>query len=172
MGQVFLKRNWDQDKQKITKTFDFLCSNRLPVHLVVFCEGTRINAKNRKEALEFAQQKGIEPMEQVNFPRSRGFKAVANHMRDSHIKYVYDFTIGYLDGTIRFRDLILSSVWGSKVLINVKRIPLSRVPQDDAEIHEWLLDRFRRKDKLIKEMRKNRRFEGEKVLDVPMNFVL
>jgi lysocardiolipin and lysophospholipid acyltransferase len=172
MGQVFLKRDWDKDKTRLTETFDFLLRNRLPVHLVVFNEGTRINEKNRKEMMEFARQRGIEPTQQVLLPRPKGFKAIVNHMRESHIRYIYDMTIGYPNGIIRFRDLLISSLYGRKVLINIKRIPIEDVPSQDDAMQDWVMDRFRRKDKLISSMLKEKSFEGEPKLKEPMIFRL
>lgn len=172
MGQVFLKRDWDKDKTKLKETFDFLVESKLPVHLVVFCEGTRITDKKRNETIEFARKKGIEPTSQVLLPRTRGFCAIVNHMRNSHIKYVYDFTIGYVDGPIRMRDLLFSSVSGRKVLLNVKRIAIAQIPQEDEKVQQWLMNRFRRKDKLIANMRENRKFQDEKVLVEPLKFRL
>lgn len=168
MGQVFLKRNWEMDKSKVTAAFDFLLQSKIPAQIGLLPEGTRINEKKRAESLEFARQRNIQPLlYQVLVPRPKGFAAIVEHMRGSHFKYVYDITIGYVDGTVRVRDLFLSPLHGDKVLFNVKRIALRDLPEDATSVQTWLHDRFHRKDQLLSSMRTNRRFEGEPIAPLP-----
>jgi len=168
MGQVFLKRNWELDKSKVESAFDFLLKSKIPAQISLLPEGTRISEKKRLECLEFSKERGISPaFKQVLIPRAKGFAAIVDHMEGSHFKYVYDITLGYVDGPVRLRDIFLSSLTGKKILFNVKRIALVDIPSKQEEVQQWLYDRFYRKDKLISSMKLNRRFDGEPIIEEP-----
>jgi 1-acyl-sn-glycerol-3-phosphate acyltransferase len=165
---VFMSRNWDQDREHIEKSFEAITESEIPCCMGLMPEGTRITEKKRQDAIHFCNAKNIEPLNQVLVPRPRGFRAVVNSLRKSNIKYIYDFTFCYIDGVIRIRDFVFSSIRGRRILVNIKRIPLDQVPQDDQGIQNWLLDRFRRKDILITGAAKAKQFEGETKQSEPL----
>jgi 1-acyl-sn-glycerol-3-phosphate acyltransferase len=153
LGMIFLKRSWDKDKKNIEDQFRFLIDNKIPTYFGVMPEGTRITEKKHQEAIQYAlenQNTIPKPMNQVLLPRVKGFYAIMNHLKHSHIEYLYDITIGYSDGIIRVRDIFTKSFRGHKVLLNIKRIKIDSIPiHNENELMKWLLDRFYRKDELI-----------------------
>ena len=44
-GFIFLKRAWDKDQKAINSTFDLFTKYSLPVYLISFLEGSRVNAQ-------------------------------------------------------------------------------------------------------------------------------
>jgi 1-acyl-sn-glycerol-3-phosphate acyltransferase len=164
---IFLSRNWDKDRENIEQVFKSIVQSETPCSMGIMPEGTRITLKKRAEAVKFCKEKNIEPFQQVLFPRPRGFRSVVQNLKGSHVRQVFDFTIAYVDGVIRLRDFALSSLYGKRVLVNVKRIPLSEVPSEDEPLQQWLLDRFRRKDKLLASAAATDKFEGEPIQNEP-----
>lgn len=174
MGHVFLQRNWEKDKSKVESAFQFLLTTQIPFQLTILAEGTRISEKKRLASLQFASERGIDPpLYQTLIPRFKGFSSVVKQLKNSQITHVYDVTLGYVDGAFGFSDLMLSSLSGKKILLNVKRIRLSDLPiDDDNRLQKWLMERFYRKEQLISNMRRNRCFEGEPIVNLPLKFRL
>lgn len=167
---IYISRDWDRDRAHIESSFDDIANSTIPCSIGLMPEGTRITAKKRAESLEFCKQRQIEPLYQVLVPRPKGFRAVIQYLKGSKVKYIYDFTLGYVDGVIRLRDFAFSSIRGKKILVNIKRIPIDEVPSEDAALQKWLMEWFYRKDKLIANMKKNRSFEGEPIIQLPLQF--
>ena len=166
MSMIFLKRNWTEDQKKISQMFDYLIDHELPVYIVIYPEGTRISPSKYKEAIEFANERGITPLEQVLVPRRKGFSAMVKHFKGTHVKYVYDITAGYVDGKFSHSRLLKGvSVDRKKLLVNVKRWKISDIPVDDEKkLNDWLMEQFYRKDRLISGMKATRHFPGEPII--------
>lgn len=172
LKMIFVKRNWDSDKERIMATFQTLRDSGIPVWLTSFLEGTRITPEKAKESVEFAKERGLPQFKHVMVPRTKGFVAMIKGLRGSQIEYVYDFTYGYLDGVFSFQDFLGKNLRGVKLCINVRRIPIASLPEDDVELANWCISAFERKEKLLRELATNkstkRRFVGEAVQSEPL----
>lgn len=143
---VFLKRNWDSDEAHIRQTFSKFRRFDIPIWLVSFVEGTRPTPEKLERSRAYAAKAGLEPPRHVLVPRTKGFTASVEGLRD-HVRAVYDVTIAYEDGVPTLWQFICGQA--RRVHVNVRRVPVERLPADQAGLSEWLLDAFRRKDRLL-----------------------
>ncbi len=143
---VFVKRNWSSDADHILKTFSTLVDNEVPVWLVSFVEGTRARLHKIEASREFALSRGLEPLEHVLMPRTKGFAATVQGLRE-HVTVVYDFTIGYEEGVPTLWQYIKGSV--CRIHLHVRRFPVEELPTLEEDVRQWLLDRWTEKDHLL-----------------------
>ncbi len=143
---LFVKRNWSSDADHILKTFSTLVENRVPVWLVSFVEGTRARIHKIEASREWALSRGLEPLQHVLQPRTKGFAATVQGLRE-HVTAVYDLTIGYEEGVPTLWQYIKGSV--HRIHLHVRRFPVEELPAIEEEIRQWLLDRWTEKDHLL-----------------------
>lgn len=140
---LFVRRDWTADRQRIESTFRRLIRGRVPVWLVSFVEGTRLDAAKLARARSFAAERALEPPRHVLLPRAKGFVASVTGL-SGHVSAVYDVTIGYVGG--------LPSLWQwakgqmREVHVHVRRYALTDLPQTPEELAAWLQARFAEKD--------------------------
>ncbi len=143
---IFIKRNWSSDRDSITKTFSKIVNENIPIWLVSFVEGTRIKPKKLKASQEYALKNGLEATQHLLLPRTKGFAASIEGLRD-HIDVVYDVTIGYEHGVPTLWQWVKGYVANAHV--HVRRFPINQLPQSEADLRLWLLQRFQEKDRLL-----------------------
>jgi 1-acyl-sn-glycerol-3-phosphate acyltransferase len=154
----FLRRDWAADRTKIEATFDTLVHERIPMWLVSFAEGTRSTEEKIRSSAEWAVDRGIEATRHVLIPRTKGFVATVEGLGD-HLNAVYDVTIGYVDGVPSLWQYITGRV--KKIHLHVRRFPVDELPKLEAELKEWLLDRFYEKDQLLEHYYRTGAFPAE-----------
>jgi 1-acyl-sn-glycerol-3-phosphate acyltransferase len=154
----FLRRDWSSDREKINATFETLVNERIPMWLVSFVEGTRSTEAKIRTSAEWALERGIESTRHVLIPRTKGFVASVEGLGD-HLHAVYDVTIGYVEGVPTLWQFITGRV--EKIHIHVRRFPADDLPKIEAELKQWLLDRFYEKDALLDEYYRTGSFPGE-----------
>jgi len=135
-----------------------------PVHLLSFPEGWCVHShgvtdrKTRQAILvksnEFAQKEGRPQLKHLLLPRTRGFNASLECLRESN-PVVYDVTManrGYDGSLAPSEPLSMSTLWDilrrkipSDVFIRVKRYSLEEVLQDAS----WLDKKWHEKDRLL-----------------------
>ncbi|EFC43257.1 predicted protein [Naegleria gruberi] len=164
-----MARNWTKDKESIERTFGNIKSKKIPVWIISFLEGTRFTPQKLEACKKFCEEKGIKPTERVLTPRVKGFKATVSNFANSHIEYVYDFTIAYEDGPISVMQLMKMPFTGRKIHVHVKRIPIKDVPyESDEKIEKWVYDRFYEKDRLLKQFAETKSFGP--IVEEPYNY--
>ncbi|MBI5502318.1 MAG: acyltransferase [Deltaproteobacteria bacterium] len=146
LGSVFVKRDWAADRAGIERTFARLRRDRVPVWLVLFPEGTRLTAGKLERSRAWARGQGLEPLRHVQYPRPRGFVGSMVGLREQ-LDAVYDVTIGYEGGVPTLRQFMLGYV--ERAHLHVRRFPTAELPAGEAELAEWLAERFREKDALL-----------------------
>lgn len=154
----FLKRDWSADREKIDATFDTLVRERIPMWLVSFVEGTRATESKIRASAEWAVERGLESTRHVLLPRTKGFVASVEGLGD-HLNAVYDFTIGYVDGVPSLWQFISGRV--KQIHVHIRRFPADELPKIEAELKQWLMDRFYEKDALLEEYYETGAFPGE-----------
>ena len=146
MGHFFVKRNWNEDRASIEQTFAGILKDSIPVWLISFVEGTRVTPDKIERSQAYAREKGHRETRHVLLPRTKGFVASMAGLR-SYVDAVYDVTIGYPEG--------LPTLWqfvkGHAPLahMHIRRYPISEMPEDAAELSQWLFDCFVEKDELL-----------------------
>ncbi|KAI7856814.1 acyltransferase-domain-containing protein [Circinella umbellata] len=160
---LFVRRDWMRDQRKIEATFSNIKRLKTPVWIMSFAEGTRFTHQKLKESQLYAGQQGYSIMHNVLLPRTRGFVTCVNVFRGSHVQYVYDFTIAYyhrLKGNMgEFNvapDMIRVHVreLGDEYEfhVNVKRIAINELPNDDDQLANWLRQRYVEKDQFLSKL--------------------
>lgn len=151
-GFIFLKRNWAQDQRHINATFETLIKNRLPVHLISYLEGTRVNKKKLAESHEYAAKNNLPKLDYTLLPRSKGFAASVKGLRGSHINHVYDITIAYyhykrgFGATPSLSDFLFGRLNEFQFRTHVDRYSLNILPENDADIAKWLVKLYEEKN--------------------------
>ena len=151
-GFIFLKRNWALDQKQINETFETLVKNRLPVHLISYLEGTRINKKKLAESHEYASKNNLPRLDYTLLPRSKGFAASIRGLRGSHINHVYDITIAYyhhkrgFGATPSLGDYLFGRLNEYQFRVHVDRYSMDLVPKNDADIAKWLIKLYEEKN--------------------------
>ena len=122
--------------------------------LVVFPEGTRINAKTQKSSKAHMAKQGFPALEHLICPRFKGTQDILEEGRGT-FKAVYDVTIGY-------KPISKFIFWRlpAEVHVHIDRLPIDSIPEKDG-VKDWLLDRWVKKDQLLETFRTEGAFPGE-----------
>lgn len=142
----FVKRNWTADAGSIEGTFARILRDRTPLWLVSFVEGTRITPAKLEAAQQYARSRGLEPLEHLLMPRTKGFVATVEGLR-GHLHAVYDITLGYERGVPTLWQYVQG--FARTIHMHVKRHDLADLPTDKDQLARWLIDRFVEKDRLL-----------------------
>lgn len=108
----------------------------------------------------FCKSRDLPVLHHTLFPRTKGIVATIQSLRDSHIRYLYDFTIGYLHvptnslnsqtpSLLRIHSHSLAPEW--KFHVHVERYNLDDLPRDDEELSNWIIQLWVEKDKRLGE---------------------
>jgi len=163
---VFVKRDWSSDSDHILKTFSNLVDNEVPVWLVSFVEGTPARLQKIEIRRDFASSRGLEPLSHVLLPRTKGFAATVEGLRQ-HVSVVYDLTIGYEEGVPTLWQYIKGSV--NRIHLHVRRFPVEELPTIEEDVRQWLMDRWIEKDRLLGHFYDNGAFPEE---ELPQNMAV
>ncbi|CAG8542964.1 8542_t:CDS:2 [Ambispora gerdemannii] len=161
MGMLFIKRNWTQDEVRLNKMFNAIKQYRAPIWVVNFLEGTRMTPQKVREGQQFSKKRGLPILQNLLVPRTKGFIACLGQLRDTHVKFVYDFTIAYRHVTKGIQsppNLVqvhsysnLSPPWSFHV--HVRKYAIEDLPRDEEKIAEWVKERFVEKDAILEDMK-------------------
>ncbi|ELU12910.1 hypothetical protein CAPTEDRAFT_112881 [Capitella teleta] len=118
--------------------------------LVVFPEGGFLH-KRLKDSQQYAKKHDLPILEHTTLPRLGAMKALFSAMpRDN--SWVIDTTIAYPQG--KCLDLHhMTFAWHKpcSTIVHHRKYHLSEIPTDDANLTQWLYDRYAEKDKLLKD---------------------
>ncbi|KAI0221608.1 hypothetical protein L0F63_000845 [Massospora cicadina] len=157
MGMLMVRRNWDSDQKKIDRVFSDLVDNKRPVWLISFIEGSRFTPEKCIEAQNFSRSRNLPVLKHVLFPRTKGILASITKLRNSHVKFLYDFTIAYQPEGGKFgRAPTLVDIHTAGQLsppyhfhIHLEKHQLKELPTDPAELNNWIIQLYQRKDALL-----------------------
>ncbi|PIE05928.1 MAG: hypothetical protein CSA75_02185 [Sorangium cellulosum] len=143
---LFVERQWMSDHASIEATFKRLIDDDVPVWLITFIEGTRVNQEKLANSQAYALSHGLKPLRHVLTPRTKGFVASVQGLR-THIDAVYDITIGYENGVPNLWQYIQGLA--KRAHLHVRRYPINALPQSDEKVSRWIHERFVEKDELL-----------------------
>jgi 1-acyl-sn-glycerol-3-phosphate acyltransferase len=155
---LFIDRDWASDREKIRRTFARLVDDEVPLYLVSFVEGTRLTLPKLEAAQHYARQNGLREPRQTLVPRSKGFAASVEGLRN-HIDAVYDLTIAYEGGVPSLWQFIKGMV--ERVHMHVRRFPIAELPDSTDGLRDWLFARFEEKDRLLEHFYETEAFPTE-----------
>jgi len=157
LDTIFVDRNWTSDQERVHKTFAKLTNNDVPTWLVSFPEGTRLTADKREKSQQYAKDKGLPKLDHVLLPRTKGFVASVQGLRD-HVRAIYDITLGYAEGVPNLWQFIEG--YTRVAHLHVRRYPVEELPTDHQGLSSWIMDRFVEKDALLDEFYRTGHFPG------------
>ncbi|KAL8642091.1 MAG: hypothetical protein Q9228_001176 [Teloschistes exilis] len=166
---IFLKRNWEKDKDRLAAHLQKLNNAVAPMWLMLFPEGTNLHPVTRKASKKWADKNGIPDMEHQLLPRSKGLQFCIQNLRKT-TPYVYDCTIAY-EGvpTGQYASEIFTiqaAYFGGKPPKSVnmywRRFDVWSIPVDnDRAFDNWLRARWIEKDQLLDHYQKTGRFPAD-----------
>ncbi|ORC87759.1 putative acetyltransferase [Trypanosoma theileri] len=172
---IFLSRKWDKDEERMREMIAFYKSSG-GATILLFPEGTDLSKSNIEKSNAYAAEKGLPIFHHVLNPRSTGLLAMKNMIGVENIEEIVDVTMGYTDFIPGERPQELSVINGrmpKKVHIlctrhymelkleeqdkkgQASQDGLSAVPASDNEMHDWLNDRFAKKEILLSQFYAN-----------------
>ncbi|KAL9011910.1 MAG: hypothetical protein Q9173_003292 [Seirophora scorigena] len=171
---IFLKRNWEQDKDRLAAHLQKLnCNALVPMWLMLFPEGTNLHPVTRKASKKWARKNEILDMQHQLLPRSKGLQFCIQQLRKT-VPYVYDCTIAY-EGvpTGQYASEIFTiqaAYFGGKPPKSVnmywRRFDVWSIPADDDRAFDnWLRARWMEKDQLLEHYQKTGRFPADTGVD-------
>lgn len=92
----FLDRRFCNDKALLYRWARFMKTHNVPMWLIMYPEGSRFTEQKYAESVDFCKSRGIPPLNQLLYPRSKGFSLIFNEYRD-YLTSLIDITIKYVD---------------------------------------------------------------------------
>jgi 1-acyl-sn-glycerol-3-phosphate acyltransferase len=146
LDSFFVKRDWAADRASIDRTFSNIIRGNVPVWLLLFPEGTRITPAKHERGQAFARERGLPPLQHLLMPRTKGFTASVQGLRQ-HLHAVYDVTIAYPGAVPSLLQYIRG--YGRVAHLHVRRFAVETLPEVEAELNDWLHQRWRSKDRQL-----------------------
>ncbi|KAL8675524.1 MAG: hypothetical protein Q9168_000036 [Polycauliona sp. 1 TL-2023] len=166
---IFLKRNWEEDKDSLAAHLQKLNDALAPMWLMLFPEGTNLHPDTRKASKKWADKNKIPDMQHQLLPRSKGLQFCIQQLRKT-VPYVYDCTIAY-EGvpTGQYASEIFTinaAYFGGKPPKSVnmywRRFDIWSIPVDnDRDFDNWLRARWIEKDQLLENYQRTGRFPAD-----------
>ncbi|EYU37758.1 hypothetical protein ABFS82_02G026500 [Erythranthe guttata] len=160
MEFIPVERKWEADELKMKNMLSGFRDERDPLWLAVFPEGTDFTEQKCVRSQKYASENGLPIMKHVLLPKTKGFYACLDNLRDS-LDAVYNITIGYRHNCPSFMDNAFG-VDPAEVHIHVRRIPLGEIPKSEKQISSWLMNIFKLKDQMLSEFYTKGHFPHER----------
>ncbi|CAK8687848.1 unnamed protein product [Clavelina lepadiformis] len=152
---VFLYRNLEKDRQKFNDAFKNLSTFSQKFWFLLFPEGTRFTPEKHKKSVEFATKNGLQPLNHLLLPRTKGFVLIAKGLRN-YVDAFYDATVCFRGGEGTFINMLEGRPCVVDLLIN--RSPIADVPVDDEKCAQYIYDVYYEKDNLCNHHKKHNTF--------------
>jgi hypothetical protein len=165
------ENNYIEDREdlfSLLKSFAHTEGAGTPVHLLLFPKGWSLHGSNDRKAVlaksnEFAKREGRPQLKHLLLPRTTGFNASLESLRESS-PVVYDVTLAYrgYDGSFvsqGVQDVTLAMLWNilrrpREMHIRIKRYSMEEVLQDAS----WLDKQWAEKDRLLSHFARHQQF--------------
>ena len=161
MGMIFVNRNTG-DIESLKIRFDQFAKCKDPVYIVSFLEGTRNIPKKLQESQEYCKKNNLPVLKHLLFPRYKGFVSTVQTLRLKGLTKIYDMTIGYYHIPTQTVNKVIPLIhtlnarepkeW--RFHVDLKEYLVKDLPTTDADLKQWVIDRFVEKDKLIEQWSK------------------
>ena len=166
-------QNWVKDRSDLLTLLRSFADDGAPapIHLLLYPEGWSLQGETDRMAAmaksnEFAKREGRPQLKNLLLPRTKGFNACLESLRESN-PFIYDVTMAYrgYDGkTPMTLNLSWPSFWDiirgqlpSEVHFRIKRHSLGEVLGDS----QWLDKQWKEKDRLLSHFAKYQQFPVE-----------
>lgn len=143
---LFLHRDWTKDRSYLARKFQDLLATGQEFWLTFFPEGTRITPDNHRKSQQHCQKKGYPLYQRVLLPRSKGFIATVQGLRDD-IESLVDVTIHYRNGPPTLSDILAGRP--IDIVVHNDIVAISQLSREEQQLKEWLIARYQRIDELL-----------------------
>lgn len=155
---VFCKRNWEEDRRTVLQSLEHLRDYPENFWFLLYCEGTRFTEKKHRISMEVAEKKGLPKLKYHLLPRTKGFCVTVQQLRGK-VTAVYDSTLNFRNNEApTLLDLLNGKKYHADLY--VRRIPLTSIPEDEAECAAWLHKLYQEKDEFQEQYRLTGRYPG------------
>lgn len=147
---VFLERNWEKDKDNLSRKLNQLLDYPSPVWVLLFPEGTRFSAEKHAASREFAASRGLPQLQHHLLPRTKGFSFTVSRADPKKITSVYDVTLVAGASASSAEPTLTSAICGrqTEAHMYIRKFALEDIPKDEEGSAAWLLQLFQEKDRL------------------------
>lgn len=166
---IFLKRNWERDRDHMAQALGRLNKLADPMWLLIFPEGTNLARSTRERSAKWAAKNKMKDMRHCLLPRSTGLRFCLQELQ-STVDYLYDCTLAY-EGVPRgaYAQDIFTLKAGylegrppKSVSMYWRRFRIKDIPfHNDKAFELWLTARWREKDLLIENYLIHGRFPAD-----------
>ncbi|CAF2446903.1 unnamed protein product [Rotaria sp. Silwood2] len=159
---IFLRRVWESDRETLVKDLRKVLANypkNYFFNFLLFCEGTRFTEKKRSTSMKIAKEKGLPELKHHILPRTKGFTLLLQGA-ENRITAIYDLTVGFKENGAEPTLLSILKGRSCQAEIFVKRIPVSKIPQDTEGCNNWVHELYQEKDKIYDYFVNHGTFEG------------
>lgn len=165
---IFLSRDWQKDRENLSKSMDVLLT--YPRSLILaFFEGTRFNKSKYEASAKFAEEKNLPiRLKHHLIPRTRGFNCMIQRVKnglknDPKLKYgLYNMQVALTDDD-NSKATLIEVLAGSETTVHIYVEKLNvddiSIESEDA-ISDYLYNVYKKKDDLVDYFKKNGRFPG------------
>lgn len=161
-GYIFLHRNWEQDKNTITKSFTYFKRLNYKPQILLFPEGTDLTARTKARSDKFAKDNGLEPYDYVLHPRTTGFTYFVEQMREVNLfDSIIDVTVGYPKNIPQNESDILRGNFPKEVHFYIKRHKALDIPISKEGVDNWCKKVWKEKEERLKQFYKDKKFHCE-----------
>ncbi|OLY85297.1 putative acyltransferase [Smittium mucronatum] len=169
---IFLKRNWNKDKETLESHMAKINKSKYPTTLLLFPEGTTFTQNTLTKSLAYAAKTLPELHHPIHviLPRATGIRCCLQSLSSQKTKYLYDVTVAYsgvssdefAEDIYTMKNVFYNEGYPRKVHINIRRFLISEIPLEDESVFStWLIDRFMEKDSMLDYYYKNGNFHAQ-----------
>lgn len=146
-GYIFLKRNWENDKDHIKKILKYQMDLGSKPNILLFPEGTDLTENTMTRSNAFARKHNLQEYKFVLQPRTKGFCFFVNTLREiGGIDSVHDVTIGYPYNIAQGEKELLRGDVPQQVNFHLVKHDINKIPKDEEELSKWIQKRWKEKE--------------------------
>ncbi|RXG72042.1 Lysocardiolipin acyltransferase 1, partial [Armadillidium vulgare] len=144
----YLRRNWNTDKDVISKLIKYFKEINLTYQILLFPEGTNLTKSTKRRSDEYGNKNNFPLYDYVLHPRTTGFCFLSQEMmKAQHLDAIYDVTVMY-PKTLPETELdLLKGNFPEEVHFFIKRYPIETIPKSESELQRWLRDLWDEKER-------------------------
>lgn len=156
---VFIKRNWDKDKEYLRQILRYFTDTNYPLQLLMFPEGTDLDTHSLEKSKSYALKNNLPVYKRVLHPRLKGFTYCIEQLRSHHgIDAIYDVTVGYCGNLCKSESDLVMGHFPQDVHFHIKRHPIGHIPESTEGLEKWCTERWATKEATLEQFYKEGKF--------------
>lgn len=158
-GFLYITRRWEVDKERLSKTLNYLIALNKKPQLLIFPEGTDLTKTSKIKSDNYARKNNLSLYDYTLHPKTTGFSYLVRHLQNANfLDAVYDLTIAYPDNIPQSEVDLVKGKLPKEVHFHIERIESSDIPKDEDELRLWLEDKWKNKEDVLKKFSNEKTF--------------